>query len=61
MVCEYFYKGFIILDIENLKIITSIKGIHTGPITCAKKFYHPIYGDSLLSSDQDNNIILWSI
>ena len=61
VVCEYFYKGFIILDIENLKIITSIKGIHTGPITCAKKFYHPIYGDSLLSSDQDNNIILWSI
>ena len=61
IVCEYFFKGFIIIDIENFKIIASIKGENIGLILCAKKFYHPIYRESLLSSDQDNNVFLWSI
>ena len=59
--CEYYYKGFKIIDIDNFKIITYINGIHSGGILCAKKFYHPIYGESLLSLGQDNNIILWNI
>ncbi len=61
IVCEYFNKGFKIIDIDTFKIITSINGSHSGGIICAKKFYHPFYGESLLSSGQDNNIILWSV
>ena len=58
--CEYYYKGFKIIDIDKFKIISSIKGNHTGGIICSKKFYHPIYRESLLSLGEDNNIILWS-
>jgi WD40 repeat protein len=61
IVCEYVNKGFKIIDIDTLKIITSVNGVHTGGIICAKKFHHPIYGESLLSLGQDNNIILWSV
>ena len=57
---EYFNKGFIIMDIETFKLISYIKGKHTGGIIYAKKFFHPFYGESLLTSGQDNNIILWS-
>ena len=59
--CEYNNKGFKIIDIDKMKIITSINCKHTGGIICAKKFLHPIYGESLLTSGQDNTIILWSI
>ena len=61
VVCEYYNKGLKILDIDKLKIITTIRGRHSGSIICAKKFMHPIYGESLLTSGEDNNIILWNI
>jgi len=31
------------------------------PLTCVKKAYHPIYGESLLTVSWDKNINLWSI
>lgn len=61
--CEYYNKGFKIIDINNLdklKIITSLNEKHTGGVLFAKKFYHPIYGESLLTSGKDDTIILWS-
>lgn len=60
IVCEYNNKGFKIIDIDIMRIVTTINCKHTGGIICAKKFFHPIYGESLLTSGQDNNIILWS-
>lgn len=60
IVCEYFNRGFKIIDIDTFKIITSINdGKHLGAIICGKKFFHPILGECLLSAGQDNNIILW--
>lgn len=61
IVCEYYNKGFKIIDIDNFKVVTSIKGKHLGQLISAKKFIHPIYGESLLTASQDNNIILWKI
>jgi len=43
-----------IIDIENEKVITKIKG----GIKCVKKFYHSKYGESLVISD-NNYISLW--
>lgn len=64
IVCEYYNKGFKIINMDNLdklKIITSVNKEHTGGVLFAKKFYHPIYGESLLTSGKDNCIILWSV
>ena len=48
------------MDINTGNIITKIKW-NSGGIIYAKKFNHPIYGESLLTSGQDNNINFWSI
>jgi WD40 repeat protein len=58
--CECYNKGLIIIDIDTFKLISSIKGKYLGGIIYAKKFIHPIYGESLFTLDQDNTIILWS-
>ena len=63
IVCEYSNKGLKIMETENddrCKIVSSIKGKHSGFIIYAKKFIHPIYRESLLTSGSDNIIILWS-
>ena len=61
IVCEYYNKGIKIIDIDKLKIISSIKEKNVGQIISSKKFIHPIYGESLLIASQDNNISLWTI
>ena len=61
IICEYYNKGLKIFDIDDFKIITNMKEKNFGPIISAKKFIHPIYGESLLTASQDNNIILWKI
>ena len=50
-----------ILDINKQKIVHKIEGEHTKNIKCIKKIYHPIYGESLLSTGRDNKIKLWTI
>ena len=47
---EMFYKHEIISFYEN---------IEKSPIKNVKKFKHPIYGESLLTSNEDTNINLW--
>ena len=61
--CEYFKRGFKVIEkdkIDNFKISKSINCINLGGIISAKKFFHPILGESLLTADQDNKILLWS-
>ena len=54
-------KSFKIIDINNNKVITNIKGKHTNNVICVKKIYHPIYGEVLFSSGNDKTIRLWTI
>lgn len=61
--CDYENKGFKIIDIgdlKKLKIVSFIKGKHFGGITYVKKFVHPFYGESLLTSDNDCTINIWT-
>ena len=58
---DYNKKSFKIINLEQYKIVSDIKGIHTKEIKCIKKIYHPIYGESLLSAGRDNTIKLWAI
>jgi len=50
-----------ILDTENNKVISNIKRNKNSPIKCLKKIYHPIYGESLITADNDNEVKLWII
>jgi hypothetical protein len=54
-------RSFKIIDFEDNKVISDIKGLHTDDIVCIKKFYHPIYGESLLSTGRDKTIKLWTL
>lgn len=65
-------KNIIILsDLNNNSIkvvlidqgiaISNINSQHDIGILCIKKIFHPIYGESLLSSGHDGSIKLWSI
>ena len=61
--CEFYNRGFKIIEKDNLdklKIIKTFNSISLGGIISAKKFFHPIFGESLLTADQDNKILLWS-
>ena len=48
------------IDLETLKIISCVSHNLTRGIIYAKKFYHPIHGESLLTSGKDDNITLWT-
>ena len=61
MVADCDNKSFKIIDMETFKVISEIKGEHKNYVKSIKKIYHPIYGESLLSSDHDGFIKLWSI
>ena len=54
-------KSFKIIDFEKGQVVKDIKGEHTDKVPCIKKIYHPLYGESLLTSGQDNTIKLWSL
>ena len=60
IVCEKEKRGFLVVDLETLKIISCVSHNLTIGIICAKKFYHPIHGESLLTSGKDDNITLWT-
>ena len=61
IVADYNNKSFKIIDLDENKIISDIGGQHTKDVVCIKKIYHPIYGESLLSSGEDKFIKLWTI
>ena len=54
-------KSFKIISLEENKVIANIKTQHTDDIVCIKKIYHPIYGESLLSTGRDKTIKLWTL
>ena len=61
LVADYNNKSFKIVDIEEYKLVSDISGQHTDKVVSIKKLYHPIYGESLLSTGRDKNIKLWTI
>ena len=61
IVADFKNKSFKIIDLEESKIISDIKGQHTQGVVCIKKINHPVYGESLLSTGRDSTIKLWSI
>ena len=61
LVADYNNKSFKIIDLEENKIVKDVNGQHTDKLVCIKKIYHPIYGESLLSTGRDKTIKLWII
>ena len=61
LAADFNNKSFIIVDLEEDQIISIYNIQHTKEVKCIKKIYHPIYGESLLSSSKDNTIKLWTI
>jgi len=60
VVVASFNKTFKVVDIEEEKVVSEVKA-HCDEVICVKKIYHPIYGESLLSSSRDMMIKLWTI
>jgi len=61
IVADFNNKAFIIIDLDEDKIISVINAQHTKEVKCIKKLNHPILGESLLSCSKDNIIKLWNI
>ena len=61
IVADYENKSFKVANLDNGKIVSHIKGVHCRGIICVKKIYHPIFGESLLTSGSDKTIKLWTI
>ena len=61
IVCDRYNISFKIIDMEQYKIISNVGGGHKEDIFSVKKFFHPIYGESLLSCASDKTIKLWTI
>ena len=60
LVAEKLNCSIIIIDALYNRVISVLKGIHSSFVICLKKINHPIYGESLLSSDLDKQIYLWT-
>ena len=54
-------KSFKILDMDEMQIISNVGGKHHNPITCIKKINHSLYGKCIITSGNDNLIIIWSL
>ena len=54
-------NSFIIVDFIDGKIIGEIGGVHEDCVIGVKKINHPIYGETLLSNDDEGKINLWVI
>ena len=61
IVADSINKSFKVIDLQINKVISNFKGQHLEYVFCIKKIYHPIYGESLLSASEDNQIKLWTI
>ena len=54
-------NSFYIIDLENNKIISKIRGHNVNTLTFIKKVNHPIYGESLMSLEHNGSVKLWVI
>ena len=61
IVADFNNKSFIIVDLEEDKLMSIYNIEHTKQVKCIKKIKHPIYGESLLSCSKDNSIKLWAL
>ena len=61
IVADYNNNSFKIININTGGIAKDFKGIHSDAVKCVKKIFHPLYGESLLSSGEDKTIKLWII
>jgi len=52
-------KSIKIINFENNKVVSELKGHDMDGIICIKKIFHPIYGESLLSACHSQKIKLW--
>ena len=53
-------KAFKVLDINQMRIISSIGGKHKNPITCIKIIEHNEYGKCIITSSTDKTVIIWN-
>jgi hypothetical protein len=59
LICNYNNKSIDIFDTIQNKIINCIKGIDNSNFLFFKKIIHPNYGESLLTSSENNTIKLF--
>ena len=52
-------NSFCVIDVKDGKIISEIGGQHEDCIIGVKTILHPIYGEALLSNDDEGKIKLW--
>ena len=52
-------NAFLIIDIEQFKVVESIGEQHTEGVVCVKKFVDSNIGECLLTGSEDNSIKLW--
>ena len=57
---DFLDRGIIIVDLNNLKVVSIYENIQEEGIVCIKKFKHLIYGESLLIGSNDGVIKLWA-
>ena len=53
-------KTFKVIDFENNKIFFNSNWEHSNYVPCAKKIFHPDYGEVLLTANLNNSIKLWT-
>ena len=60
IVAEKFNSSIIIIDLLQRKVVNVLKNKNSSFVISLKKIIHPLFGQSILSSDIDKNIILWT-
>ena len=60
IVCDLKNKTFKVIDYENNKILCNSNWEHSNYVPCAKKIFHPDYGEVLLTANLNNSIKLWT-
>lgn len=61
IVPNFHENTFYIIDIEQMKVITTITNFNKNGLYILKKIIHPTYGDSLLTVDNSGNVNLFSV
>lgn len=56
---DYENKTFIMIDLEANKEVYNLSSRKIDKVVCIKKAIHPVYGQCLLTSDDDCQILLW--
>ena len=60
IVAEKFNSSIVIVDLIQRKLISVIKNKNNSYVISLKQIIHPKFGQSLLSSDLNKNIVLWA-